>query len=221
METLNPTAPDPAARLDSRCSPGASAAHWSRDRAGALVRSTPEALMRSLWLLLLVWVVGCSSPARPVEDAAALANLRDQAAAVGRAMVQEDHQRMVDLTHPALIEQFGGRAASVRKLQDIAAELRQQGLRFEGFQFGTPSQLVDSGGTLYAVFPYTLELTLPDGRAAGQPSYLVCASTDRGSTWRFLDGSGIKGERSRLERLLPGFPAELALPDPQPPAVRK
>jgi hypothetical protein len=177
--------------------------------------------MRSLRLVLLVCIVGCSPPVRLVEDDAALANLRNQAGAVERAMVQEEHERMADLTHPALIEQFGGHAAYVRKLEDVAAELRQQGLRFRTFRFGTPSQLIQSGDTLYALFPYTLELTVPDGRSGSQPSYLVCVSADRGGTWWFVDGSGVKGDRGKLERLLPGFPTELALPEPQPLVVRE
>jgi hypothetical protein len=169
--------------------------------------------MRSLWLLPAL-VIGCSPPARPFESSEAVANLRAQAAAVERAMLREDHQQMADLTHPALVSRCGGRAEYVKFLETTAADLRAQGLKFHAFRFGTPSPMFEAAGLVYAVYPYTLELTGANGEDAGQPSYLVCTSNDSGVTWKFLDGAGVGSDRGKLTRLLPGFPAELTLPEP-------
>src|SRR5207248_6391443 len=155
------------------------------------------------------------SSARPSERSAAVANLVAQAPLVERAMIQEDHQQMAALTHPALIELAGGREGYLRQLAEAAADLRRQGLKFHAIRFGTPSPVVESAGELYAVYPYVLELTGPNGEPASQPGYLVCVSGDAGGTWVFLDGAGVGSDRGRLTRLLPRFPAELALPEPQ------
>ena len=69
---------------------------------------------------------------------------------------------------------------------------------------------------MYALYPYALELTGPDGKPASQPSYLICASGDGGATWKFLGGAGVRSDGSKPHRVLPHFPAELALPEPGP-----
>ena len=172
--------------------------------------------MRFFWLLLLGPVFGCSSSARPFEGNEAVENLKAQAAKVEHAMINEDHQQMADLTHPILVDHFGGRAGYIRELEKTAADLRRQGLRFHAFSFGSISEIFESAGELYAIYAYTLELTGPKAEPASQPSYLVCTSSDGGAGWKFLDGAGVGTDRRKLTRLLPGFPTELALPDLRP-----
>jgi hypothetical protein len=171
--------------------------------------------MRYFWFVLLASAVGCSSSARPFEGEEAVENLKAQAAKVQHAMITEDHQQMADLTHPVLVDHLGGRAGYLRELERTAADLRRQGLKFHAFDFGNLAQVFESGGELYAIYPYTLELTGPKGEPASKPSYLVCTSSDGGAGWKFLDGAGVGSDRRKLTRLLPGFPPELALPDPQ------
>jgi hypothetical protein len=177
--------------------------------------------MRTWRLVLLGAVVGCAPSGRPFEGREAVANLRTQATAVERAMMREDHQHMADLTHPVLVDHFGGRDGYVHMLEETAADLRHQGLKFHAFSFGRPSPMFESVGEVYAIYPYTLELTGPNGEPASKPSYLVCTSRDGGVTWRFLDGAGVGSNRSKLRRFLPGFPTELALPEPGPLVVHR
>jgi len=172
--------------------------------------------VRYFWFLLLAPAFGCSSPARPFEGNEAVENLKAQAANVEHAMINADHQQMADRTHPVLIDHFGGRAGYIRELEQAAADLRRQELKFHAFSFGAISQVFESAGELYAIYPYSLELTGPNGEPASQLSYLVCTSSDRGVSWTFLDGAGVGSDRRKLTRFLPEFPAELALPEPQP-----
>ena len=151
-----------------------------------------------------------------MEDQKALANLKSQATEVGRAMLEENHARMADLTHPMLIKLAGGRDTYIKKLEEMANDLRHQGLKFQSFDFGTPSALRESGGVLYAIYPYFLRLTGPNGELARQPAYLICTSSDGGITWKFLDGAGVKDDRSKLKQLLPRFPDDLPFPQQQP-----
>jgi hypothetical protein len=172
--------------------------------------------MRSLMLLLGLLPLGCAERSRTIEDPKALANLKSQAAELGRAMLEEDHSRMADLTHPILISYYGSREAYIKKLEEIANDLRSQGLKFRSFEFGTPSALHESGGILYAIYPYSLRLTGPHGEQARQPTYAICTSSDGGANWKFLDGAGVKEDRAKLKKLLPGFPDDLALPQTKP-----
>ena len=177
-------------------------------------------ICRRIWCPLLLGFTllpfGCSERSRTIENPKALANLKSQAAEVSRAMLEEDHARMADLTHPLLIKHFGSRDAYIKKLEEIAKDLRGQGLKFQSFEFEAPSVLHESGGVLYAIYPYSLRLTGPKGEPARKPTYLICTSNDSGANWKFLDGEGVKGDRAKLKQLLPGFPDNLSLPEPQP-----
>jgi hypothetical protein len=124
---------------------------------------------------------------------------------------------MADLTLPALVEKFGGRAGYVQKLESIAAEMKGQGFRLTKFTLRDPSQLVQAAGEVYAVIPSVVELSGPGGAAGRQPSYLIAVSTDGGASWKFLDGGGVGGDRGKLKALLPNFPDQLQLPAAQPP----
>jgi hypothetical protein len=182
-------------------------------------------------------IAGCSSaaeppaertvrPRDPVAEAPAatrqaeqttpaLTNLKKQAGEIVQAMLQRDHEKLADLTHPAVIELAGGRARFIKLVEQMADRMAKDGLTFREVRLESPSKMVRAAGQLYAVFPYTLEMTGPRGEAASQPSYFVCVSGDGGQKWKFLDGDGVRGDRSKLKRVLPGFPDELALPAPE------
>ena len=172
--------------------------------------------MRYRVLAVALLACACSTRTPPLQDPEAAANLKAQAAEVGRAMVQEDHGAMAQLSHPALVDHFGGRAGYIKKIEDMAADLRRQGLKFHAFRFGTPSKMIESSGDLYAILPCSLELTVPNGEPASQLGYWICTSRHRGANWKFLDGAGVGGDRRKLTRLLPRFPEDLPLPESQP-----
>jgi hypothetical protein len=180
------------------------------------------------WSFLLL-VVGCTakplgtseSANGPLYEQQALKNLRSQAEEVGRAAVDEDHAKMAELTHPALVEKFGGRAAYVKKLTSIAAEMKGKGFGLKKYTTGQPSKLVQASGDVYAVVPFEVELTGPGGATGRQPSYLIAVSRDGGGKWNFIDGAGVAGDRSKVKGLLPRFPDDLRLPAGQPPVWDK
>jgi hypothetical protein len=53
--------------------------------------------------------------------------------------------------------------------------------------------------------------------------FLIAISEDRGKTWTFIDGAGLVSEpgreREKLAQILPDFPAQLALPPREQPAL--
>jgi hypothetical protein len=168
--------------------------------------------------LLAVAFVGCSSkPSRTLDDPRALENLKSQADDVRRAVLAADHQRMADLTHPRVVEMMGGRAKFVQRLGEIEAELSGDGLRFMDFVFAAPPELVETAGEVYAILPYTLEMTGPDGARGTTPTYLIGVSGDHGTHWTFLDGNGVAGDRTKLKTILPDFPDRLPVPAKQEP----
>ena len=124
--------------------------------------------------------------------------------------------RSAELTLPAFVKKFGGGTTYIQKLASIAAEMKGKGFRPKQFSIGKPSHLVEAVGGVYAVVPGELELSGPEGATGKQAAYMVAVSQDEGITWKFIDGAGTGGNRGKLKSLLPNFPDELGLPNPQP-----
>src|SRR5262249_22613373 len=54
-----------------------------------------------------------------------------------------------------------------------------------------------------------------DGPTATQNAFLIGESTDAGQNWKFVDGSGVAGDRNKLKQILPNLPESLKLPASQ------
>jgi hypothetical protein len=176
-----------------------------------------------LWLVALLLIgcgpkpssqtqltVGPSAPQQPPKT------LKEQAQAVGEAALREDHAKMADLTLPALVEKFGGRAQYIKKLQSVAAEMKGSGFGLMKHTVGEPSQVIQVAGEGYAVIPVEVQLSGPNGATGKQPSFLIAVSRDGGGQWGFIDGAGVGSDRKKLKMLLPNFPDTLPLPAQQP-----
>ncbi len=176
--------------------------------------------MRHVLCLFLAVTVGCSGKP-PVNREHALKSLTSQAEEVGQAMLAGDHAKMAQLTHAALVDKLGGRDNFIRQLEMITTDMKDRGFQFKAVTFSEPSDLVESSGKLYAVVPFKLELVAPGVTRGSQTSFLIGVSSDGGAGWRFVDGSGVAGDRSKLESILPEFPPELRLPAKQAPVFEK
>src|SRR2546425_674690 len=106
-------------------------------------------MLRLLICAIAIDAVGCSS--KSLDRERAITSLKSQAEEVRRAILQEDHQRMADVTHPMLIEKFGGRTKFVQLLDSMAAEMKGQGFRFKEITFSEPSELVEASREVYAI----------------------------------------------------------------------
>ena len=128
---------------------------------------------------------------------------------------------MADLTHPTIVDELGGRAKFMQRLEAIAREMKGQGFRFQGNTFSEPSDLVEASGEVYAVVPFRLDMTAPGEIPGTLHSYLIGVSKDQGSNWKFIDGGGVAGDRAKLRQVLPNFPSNLQLPAKQEPVWQK
>ena len=178
--------------------------------------------MRLAAFALTLVAAGCGRPpggpdAGPLGREEIEKNLQTQADEVGRVVLAGDHERMADLSHPELVRQMGGRARYVKRLGEIAAEMKAGGVRFEKITAARPTALVEAPGKWFGVVPSDIDLVGPDGRRLAMKSHQIADSVDGGRTWRFVDANGIAGDRRKLKRVMPDFPDSIALPEQLPP----
>jgi hypothetical protein len=72
---------------------------------------------------------------------------------------------------------------------------------------------------LFGVLPATLQVSFPQGTVT-QKSYLLGISTDKGKTWKFVDGAGMDNPKAK-QVLLPVLPKTLQLPKKEAPKIEK
>ena len=174
--------------------------------------------MRYLTYGLLIISAGCSS--NGFDRKHARNNLTKQAEETSQSMLKEDHQKMAHFTHPTVVEQVGGRDRFIEMLTSLAATMKQKGVRFTAAKVSEPSEIIEKAGKLYAIVPSSLKLDV-QGQRRSQASYLIAVSSDGGKNWKFLDGTGPRGDRSKVREILPDFPDALPLPKIEPPALEE
>lgn len=124
--------------------------------------------------VMIANATGCSPPT-PVEvnDPAALERLQADGRALVQATRERDHEKLADLTHPALIDKAGGRDAFIRMVEKVETDYDRQGFKLLDGTLSPPSRLVECGRQWYAILPYTLSLSGPEGACGVQPASLV------------------------------------------------
>ena len=148
--------------------------------------------------------------------------IRKFAAEDSAALTSGNYARLVDLTYPKLVEIIGGRDKMIETLRRGTEDLKAQGSAILGAEVSEPKKVVTVGNSQFAIVPMIVRVKVSQGilRSNG---YLIAVSENRGKTWTFIDGAGLHkaqaGEREALERILPGFPAELSLPLWEPPVL--
>jgi hypothetical protein len=173
------------------------------------------ALVLGLGILLLA---GCNSkPSGPTIDASQvdLSTVRQQAQAMSKAALEQDHETLVDYTHPKIVQGMGGRAKMIERLRGMAKEMEASGFTMVANEVGEPGEPVVEGSTAYVVLPTKLQLKGPKVRGVSE-GFLIGVSEDAGKTWKFIDGAGLKTPEDR-KRAFPELPVRLRLPERKPP----
>jgi len=168
-------------------------------------------MTKCFYFSLLALTIGCGP--QPIDRNAALNHLKADLEKLRQAVLHEDHATVAELTYPPVVKMLGGRDQFVERLTSIAAEIKEKGFRFDSVDISESLDFREYAGCLYSVVSKDLHLVSTSGSRINAHGYLVGVSSDRGTTWKFLDGEGFGTDRKRLEMVLPDFPNDLKLPE--------
>ena len=146
------------------------------------------------------------SPAATVEN---YPRLSAQAQEVNDAFRRRDFGRMIDLTYPKVIEAAGGRDKMIAALAKGIKEMEAEGVVVLSSTAGTPTQVLQISGWIYAVVPTTLKVKAQDGIFQTDSS-MIGLSSDHGGNWTFIDAGG--KDHTQLKSMLPARADKLELP---------
>jgi hypothetical protein len=115
-------------------------------------------------------------------------NLEAQAREFCEAYVRKDYQRMIELTHPKMLECAGGKERLLSELGRGEELWQAYGIEYLSWTPADATQVISDSGSLYAIVP-----TIVNRRVRGEPSAfdvcLIGISSDEGQHWTFVPTS--------------------------------
>ena len=150
----------------------------------------------------------------PAPFAESHPRLAAQAQEVSDAFSRRDFTRIVDLTYPKLVETFGGRDKMIASMAEEMRQMEAEGVVLLSSSAGTPTQVLNDSGSIYAVLPTVSKVKAKDGIFQTDGS-MIGISADSGANWTFLDTGG--KDPGQLRILLPNVADKLNLPPDKPP----
>lgn len=172
-------------------------------------------IRKSLSIIPLLALAGANALAAEASPQRAAS---DQARAACEALVRGDLEKFVGWTHPKLVHAMGGRERLVETLKTGQRDMARQGIQLLSASIQSRVELTQGADDWFAVLPYDLEMSVPEGRALVR-TWLLGISSDQGKTWTFVDGGSLNADS--VKRLFPNFPAKLTLPAKQPPQFER
>jgi hypothetical protein len=142
------------------------------------------------------------------------AHVKEQAAAMGQALVQGQYKTFAHYIYPGLVKMMGGEDKMAAQMETIVGGMKQKGMVFLSVKFDEPSAIVHSGVELECTVTQHTEIKVPDGRAVAT-STLIAISTDKGVHWGFVDTSN--KDMATIKQLLPELSPAIVIPPPVPP----
>ena len=144
--------------------------------------------------------------------------VKEQARAACDAFVHGDLDKFASLTNPKLVQAMGGRERMIELLKSGQKEMATRGIQLLSASLQPKVELAQGGDDWFAVVPYDLEMSVPEGRALIK-TWLLGISADQGKSWTFVDGGKLNADGAK--RLFPHFPAKLTLPAKQQPQFER
>jgi hypothetical protein len=151
------------------------------------------------------------------DDAAIKQLVKEKVQDMCDAILKDDFGKVVDLTHPKIVELMGGRKKMISTMEAGSKEMKSPEFTLLSIKANSPSDPVKSGSDLYLTVPFEMEARTPDGKFI-QKSFTIGLSGDGGKTWVFVNGDV---DIKLVKQILPNLPDSLKLPEREKPVKKK
>lgn len=179
-------------------------------------------MKRLLCVVLNILLLGASVFAQQAGVTSAktpeAAAIKAAAEISSRAFMSGDLAKLLDLTHPKLIELGGGREKMLAAIEEQLTEMRDEGIKIVSHTVGEPEPSVRAGSKLVAIVPVELRMESSED-IIGQKSFWLAVSEDEGKTWKFLSGGSLSEDILKL--LLPEAVGKIKLPAKALPSMKR
>lgn len=163
----------------------------------------------SLILSLIFTVSLVAQEAEVVEETQGEKALLKGAESYARALEKNDFEKQLELTHPKVVQHYGGVAKMLAAAEREAAQSKRAGFELSEAALADPLPGKAVGNMYYRCVPIRITVEGPFGEIYSQ-SGLLGLSSDQGKTWTFVSLAQI--EMAVLLEIFPELPRELEMP---------
>lgn len=149
-----------------------------------------------------------SETAAKTEISEPKAKLKSQAEEISQTLESGNYERLVDLTHPKVLEMTGGREKMIAASKEVMDASKKQGIEIISTEVGEPTDFVPVGKDLFSTVPFTIVLKMPNGKVK-QESTVVGISGDNGANWKFVNGIN----QEKFKEMFPDAAAKIQIPE--------
>jgi len=127
------------------------------------------------------------------------------------ALLEGDMDQVLDKTYPPLIIFSGGRTAFEQTVRHAIDQLKKDGMVFESYQLGEPTDMYLSG-TEFICFVPEMSVARIQGRRFRTTGFVIAVKGGATTKWKYLQGIHLKRDPDALWRLFPELSREIKLP---------
>lgn len=178
--------------------------------------NAPHSSRRGAFAILLTMLAWTACAPQRASDAELVRTMRETAETLMGAMRGSDYDTQVGLAHPGLIAGVGGAAKYREMIERVASQVTGDVKP----ALTDRAEVFVAGDRAFGRVHFEMELTRRDGKKAKISAYMIGEAPVDGSAWRFIDGTGLRGDRAKLAKVIDGFPEQLELPMPEAPIWR-
>lgn len=128
------------------------------------------------------------------------------------AMSTGDVAVFVEKTHPALFPLLGGKENFTVFMTQALTQLDSLGVEILSNDYQNPSQFYQAGDELLSIVPRTSVMQVK-GNKAKTIGFMIAIKNTTNNTWKYLDGSGLRQDKSMLWEMFPELDTDIELPE--------
>jgi hypothetical protein len=129
--------------------------------------------------------------------------------ALTEAVYAGEVDRIIDYTHPTVLELLGGSATARQSVERVAVGMRKLGMKLESMSFPAAPTCVSGGGRRFAIVP-TLNLVTAGPQRFESLNFQLGVLEPGATAWKYVEGSRVNNQNVRV--LFPGFPEGVEFP---------
>jgi hypothetical protein len=161
----------------------------------------------SLAVALLLPSMAAAGTLRPEEVAVVQADIQ----AIYRAFEAGDPELFIAKTHDSLIAASGGQESFEKILRGALTSLKTTGIQFVSSDLGTPTATYPAGDEEVCFVPRVSVMEI-QGKRVTSIGFMIAIRKQGESSWKYLDGSGLRKAPEHLYILLPKLERGIELP---------
>nr|WP_121271641.1 hypothetical protein [Pedobacter schmidteae] len=160
-------------------------------------------------LIFFLLFIGVKSNAQLIE------NLRANAKSWANAQSEKNADSLAKYTYPPFVANAGGKEKWIATTTELWAKSREnKNWTPRRIAAEEPGNIVQAGDDLHCIVPIEIVFELPKRGYFSKKSYLLAASSDKGSSWTFAELTEVRDDNRTawLKRWFPNFNNQLTIP---------